>query len=95
MIGKVTAGGLWRTVMQQVHTNTTQGHIDVRDSISAIIILKFKLHQRFSTVSQLPARARHVAFTMMEWPWSEFESTTARLAGLATTTLKYMGALSG
>ena len=35
------AGGLWRTVMQQDHTNTTQGHIDVRDSISAVIVLKF------------------------------------------------------
>ena len=58
-MGKAIAGGLWRTVMQQDHTNTTQGHIDVRDSISAVIVLKFKLHQRFSngfpTVGPVPA----------------------------------------
>ena len=34
-------------VMQHNHTSTTHGHIDVGDSISDVIFLKFKRHQRF------------------------------------------------
>ena len=45
-------------VMQHNHTSTTHGHIDVGDSISDVIFLKFKRPQRFF-LRWLTAHAQH------------------------------------